>query len=639
MYKFSLAVKKIIDNAKKRTYEANQKTMGTEYLLLEMLSIEDGIFSFLMNEYDVTKEEVLEETNRVIVLRSSESDYNTILQDIFMRASYLANEEIKEEHLLKALLEEKECIALRIITNLGLSSSDLIADLEEIYDYETTKEEVKYTTNLTQKALNNEFDGLFEYDNYLYKLEVILNKKYKNNPLIIGEAGVGKSAIVEGYAAYLTKTNKQGEVLELNLSMMLANTKYRGDFEGRLEEVLSYLKEHPNSILFIDEIHTIMGAGGAENSLDVANILKPFLARSDLKIIGATTLDEYHKTIYKDKALRRRFDPVLVKEPDLNTTKKIMVKLKESYEKFHKREIDSNTLDYLIEEADKVILNKARPDKCIDILDEVMSYANCHNNEIDKNLVDYILEEHIGYKKDNQNLNYLELQKLSFLSENNLKELNNYNFYLGLEYDEDSLVLLKEDLKTLFGFNEELTLELDLKQYPDFASMQTLLGAPPGFVGYQEEGLLSRQIAKYPLTLLILKNVTQMSMPFRTMYNNILTKGYFFDSAGRRIMTKHVVILELYEEVKKEGLGFMSKSVSSVESYDLILPKKEAPSSLNESYNALLEKYELDVKLDFKVNHKHQKALNSLIYNLMENYDDSHYAIVLENFKPVLIKH
>ncbi len=640
MYQFSLGLETLLEKVRIKSESLGQMTLGTEYLLEEMMRIDDGIFHFLMNEYDVDIKEVIEESEKILVLRKRGSKYSNTLDSIFKYATNLSYGKIKEEHLLLAILECKDSIALQIIMNLGLSPHDLIVDLEEIYDFKEYKgEEVKFTTNLTEKARNNEFDGLFEYDNYLQKLEVVLNKKYKNNPLIIGEAGVGKSAIVEGYASFLIKEGRPGEVLELNLSQMLANTKYRGDFEGRIEEVLGYLKNQKSSILFIDEIHTIMGAGSAENSLDVANILKPFLARSDLKIIGATTLEEYHKTIYKDKALRRRFDPILVKEPDLITTKRIIKGLKESYSLFHKKEITDETLNYLIEESDRVILNKARPDKCIDILDEVMSYANCNQLEIDSNLIDYILEEHIGYKKDMKNLHYKELSKLSFLSENNLKETNNYNYHLALEDDDESLKLLKEDLKTLFGFNEELTLELDLSQYQDNASMQTLLGAPPGYVGYQEEGILSKQILKYPMSLLILRNTSDISAAFKNLYQKIINEGFFYDNAGNRIYTRHLVILDLVKIKEKTSVGFIKNDVIDNVDFDIMLYKKPDLNLLTSSYEELFLKYNLNVKLDFKVRPKHKKALNTIIYDLLTNQDKNEYEITLENLRPVLVKH
>ena len=328
MYDFSMSIAEVIKRVKERTKRSGNQTIGSEFFLSEMLEIEGGIFQFLMNEYDVKKEEVIDETESALVLRHDKGEYSDALTKIFDYAQGVSYGKIKEEHLLYAILHCKESIAYKIIKSLGLSPSDLIIDLEEIYDFKESKEEMKYAVNLTQKAREGKLDSLFEYDNYLKRMLVILNKKYKNNPLLVGDAGVGKTAIVEGFAKYAYQNNLDYEILTLNLSQMLSNTKYRGDFESRMDEAMNYISSHENAILFIDEIHTIIGTGSSENSLDVANILKPYLARADIKIIGATTIDEYQKTIFKDKALRRRFDLINVLEPTLDVTKKILLGLK-----------------------------------------------------------------------------------------------------------------------------------------------------------------------------------------------------------------------------------------------------------------------------------------------------------------------
>lgn len=639
MYDFSLGVINILDNIKQRSNELSIPTIGSEFLLSEMMKIEDGIFRFLMTEYDVDSSEIEEQTASLLILRKESGLYTNALEEIFNNASKVSFGKIKEEHLLYGILSVKDSIAAKIIINLGLSLKDLIFDLKEIYDFKDGgTNDVGYTTNITKKALEGKLDGLFEYDSYLKKLEVILNKKYKNNPLIIGEAGVGKSALVEGFAMYSIKNNLDYEILSLNLSQMLANTKYRGDFEGRIEETLAYMKDHPNTILFIDEIHTIMGAGATENSLDVANILKPFLARSDLKVIGATTLEEYHKTIYKDKALRRRFELLQIKEPDLEVTSRIMYGLKESYESYHKQKIDNELLDYLITESDRVILNKARPDKCIDVLDEVMSYANCNELELSKELIDSVLQERVGFKKDYKSLNFKDLLKLDFLSENNLKENDNYNFHIALEECEYSLELLKADLANCYGINEEMTLELDLKQYPDHASIQTLIGAPPGYVGYQEEGLLSRQISKHPLSLLILKNIDAMSVQFKALYRRILDSGFFYDNAGNKIFTKHLIVLDIVKPEIVKHVGFLDYKKPKTSNYDLFLEKLPISSALNSEYDKVFNKYNLNIKLRFDVSKNHCKELNNIIYDLWQKNDREYHEIGLENSLVTLIK-
>ena len=637
MYDFSASIMDLIDNIKKKSYSLDIHTIGSEYLLSELIKIEDGIFKFLMNEYDVLDSEIIEETESALILRKQTKEYSTALENIFEKASSVSLGKIKEEHLLYGILEVKNSIAYKQLQNLGLSPKDLMVDLKEIYDFkDSEKEDAKYTTNITRKALNKELDGLFEYEEYLKKLEIILNKKYKNNPLIIGEAGVGKTAIVEGFASYAIEKGLDYEILSINLSQMLSNTKYRGDFEARIDETLEYVKEHSNIILFIDEIHTIVGAGSTESSMDAANILKPFLARSDIKIIGATTLDEYHKTIYKDKALRRRFETIVVSEPNLDITKKIIEGLKPSYEEYHNINISKDILNYLVIQADNKILNKARPDKCIDVLDEVMSFAKTNKVKITTSLIDQILDQRIGKNSTSSELNFPELSKLEFLSENNLKEVENYNFHIAIYENDKALKNIKKDLNVLYGISEEMILELDMKQYQDYAQIQTLIGAPPGYVGYEEEGLLSKQINKYPLTLLILKNLDHMSLAFKMIYNRILGDGYFYDSTGNKIFTKHIILLDVIKHKDIKSVGFLKEKTNENLSYDLVIESSKSDDILNEEYKKIVNKYNLDVTFGFEIYKKHQPMLNDIIYNLVSNEDKEPHEILLKENNLIL---
>lgn len=527
MYDFSMSIAEVIKRVKERTKRNGNQTIGSEFFLSEMLEIEGGIFQFLMNEYDVKKEEVIDETESALVLRHDKGEYSDALTKIFDYAQGVSYGKIKEEHLLYAILHCKESIAYKIIKSLGLSPSDLIIDLEEIYDFKESKEEMKYAVNLTQKAREGKLDSLFEYDNYLKRMLVILNKKYKNNPLLVGDAGVGKTAIVEGFAKYAYQNNLDYEILTLNLSQMLSNTKYRGDFESRMDEAMNYISSRENAILFIDEIHTIIGTGSSENSLDVANILKPYLARADIKIIGATTIDEYQKTIFKDKALRRRFDLINVLEPTLDVTKKILLGLKPSYEDFHKIKLDDDLISYLCDEADAKIHNKKRPDKCIDILDEMLSYAKINSYKATSDLVDHIIDDRVGYHLRKKEYHYKEIAKLSFISENKLKEEKYYNYHIAIYNNFEAIEYLKHDLMVYLGISEEMILQIDALMYQERSAMESLIGSPKGYVGYDEDGILSHQLLTYPASVIIVENSNAMSGPLKTIFNQIYKQGFF----------------------------------------------------------------------------------------------------------------
>lgn len=628
MYDFSMSIAEVIKRVKERTKRNGNQTIGSEFFLSEMLEIEGGIFQFLMNEYDVKKEEVIDETESALVLRHDKGEYSDALTKIFDYAQGVSYGKIKEEHLLYAILHCKESIAYKIIKSLGLSPSDLIIDLEEIYDFKESKEEMKYAVNLTQKAREGKLDSLFEYDNYLKRMLVILNKKYKNNPLLVGDAGVGKTAIVEGFAKYAYQNNLDYEILTLNLSQMLSNTKYRGDFESRIDEAMNYISSRENAILFIDEIHTIIGTGSSENSLDVANILKPYLARADIKIIGATTLDEYQKTIFKDKALRRRFDLINVLEPTLDVTKKILLGLKPSYEDFHKIKLDDDLISYLCDEADAKIHNKKRPDKCIDILDEMLSYAKINSYKATSDLVDHIIDDRVGYHLRKKEYHYKEIAKLSFISENNLKEEKYYNYHIAIYNNFEAIEYLKHDLMVYLGISEEMILQIDALMYQERSAMESLIGSPKGYVGYDEDGILSHQLLTYPASVIIVENSNAMSGPLKTIFNQIYKQGFFYDNHGTQIKTNHLVIVDVLSK-ERNLVGFNQQEERRKTEYDLVIDDN-IKSSLNKKYKEILDKYKLKLHFGFEILPSHRMKINDLIYDAIVNKKDEEHEIVLD---------
>lgn len=628
MYDFSMSIAEVIKRVKERTKRNGNQTIGSEFFLSEMLEIEGGIFQFLMNEYDVKKEEVIDETESALVLRHDKGEYSDALTKIFDYAQGVSYGKIKEEHLLYAILHCKESIAYKIIKSLGLSPSDLIIDLEEIYDFKESKEEMKYAVNLTQKAREGKLDSLFEYDNYLKRMLVILNKKYKNNPLLVGDAGVGKTAIVEGFAKYAYQNNLDYEILTLNLSQMLSNTKYRGDFESRMDEAMNYISSHENAILFIDEIHTIIGTGSSENSLDVANILKPYLARADIKIIGATTIDEYQKTIFKDKALRRRFDLINVLEPTLDVTKKILLGLKPSYEDFHKIKLDDDLISYLCDEADAKIHNKKRPDKCIDILDEMLSYAKINNYKATSDLVDHIIDDRVGYHLRKKEYHYKEIAKLSFISENKLKEEKYYNYHIAIYNNAEAIEYLKQDLMVYLGISEEMILQIDALMYQEKSAMESLIGSPKGYVGYDEDGILSHQLLTYPASVIIVENSNAITGPLKTIFNQIYKQGFFYDNHGTQIKTNHLVIVDVLSK-ERNLVGFNQQEERRKTEYDLVIDDN-IKSSLNKKYKEILDKYKLKLHFGFEILPSHRMKINDLIYDAIVNKKDEEHEIVLD---------
>ena len=367
--------------------------------------------------------------------------------------------EVTVEHLFSSLLEEGEGVAIRILLSMNISLDDLYNEFSyRIGNHKSGKLIIdELGVDLVEKALHNELDPVIGRDNEIRRVIQILSRRSKNNPLLIGAAGVGKTAIAEGLS-YLIANNmvpfnlQNKRIVNLDMASLVAGTKYRGEFEERIRKILKEVEEDSNVILFIDEIHTIVGAGGAEGAIDASNIFKPALARGKIRVIGATTREEYKKFIEPDKALSRRFQNIDIKVPDKKTTKDILLGLKPIYENYHNVIIDDKIIDLIIELSDKYIHGRYEPDKSIDILDEVCAYVGLKENKNIKeynkmkyelnNIVskrkEYLMKDNFKkaliYRKDEQNLlgkiNELELniskhKKKSIVTKNDVAYIYN----------------------------------------------------------------------------------------------------------------------------------------------------------------------------------------------------------------------
>ncbi len=620
--------KSIIDLARQYSNERGIKTLGSEFLILAMYETEDSLCHFLLNEYEVTKDEILQKTNEIFVLRKKEGEYNKALEDILQKASELAKDNlVSEEHLFMAVLMNKNTIAAAILESMGLVISDLIEDVKEIYDFSKDDQlELGFVKNITKLAKNKELAKFVNRDEYLNKLDIIMNRRFKNNPLLIGNAGVGKTAIVEGYAERLCDEGSDLTILSLNITAMLAGTRYRGDFEERFDKFVKEIASKKNVAIFIDEIHTIMGAATTEGNLDVANMLKPFLARNDIKLIGATTIDEYHKTIENDKALKRRFQPIFVNEPSIEETRRIMFGIKYEYEKYHSVTISDDILDYLISQSDKKIKRKYRPDKCIDILDDVMSYCRINKSStVGKIDIDKIIEgRNKLFINDDLELKYEELNKYKWL---NKIDLLDDKPILKLSYKGNSLGLsyLIDDLLSIFNIGYEAVLELDLSSYKEPAMLTSLIGAPPGYVGYNDEGALSKHILQFPISLIVFKGFSKACGAIRAFIYNMLLKGSFVDQRGRNItLDSSLVIVEGIEE--KRSLGFSNNSYDD-NIFDENIEYFKNDLVLTNKYKESLRKMNYEVSFDFDISNENKKYINEYLYNYFKNKESGEYSI------------
>lgn len=403
--KFTNNANQAINYAKEMAFRLNHNYIGTEHLLMGLMQV-DGVASRVLRENGVTVEKVMELVNQLIAPNSSvemmEGGSFTprskrILDSSHKEAAKLKAQQAGTEHILIALIKETDCIAVRLLNTLGVNIQKVYIDLLAAagVDINAAKSEYasgknkgkaksgtptldQYSRDLTDYAREGKLDPVIGREAEIQRVVQILSRRTKNNPCLVGEPGVGKTAIAEGLALKIIEGNipdtiKDKRVVTLDLSGMVAGSKYRGEFEERIKKVISEVIGDGSVLLFIDELHTIIGAGGAEGAIDASNILKPSLARGELQIIGATTREEYRKYIEKDAALERRFQPVVVDEPSEEEAIQIMHGLRDKYEVHHKVRITDSALTAAVKLSSRYINDRYLPDKAIDLMDEAAS--------------------------------------------------------------------------------------------------------------------------------------------------------------------------------------------------------------------------------------------------------------------------
>lgn len=389
----------------------NHGYVGTEHLLIGLLQEGTGVAAKVLEENGVEEDKVVELVSQLIApnptLQTADTAAYTprarrVIENSYREAVRFKAAQIGTEHLLIAILREGDCVASRLLNTMGVSVQkiyiDLLAAMGE--DAPTVKEEMQssragrrgnatptldsYSRNLTKMAEEGKLDPVIGRENEIRRVIQILSRRTKNNPCLIGEPGVGKTAVAEGLAQMIAagdvpETIADKRVMTLDLSGMVAGSKYRGEFEERIKKVIAEVVDSKDVILFIDEIHTIIGAGGAEGAMDASNILKPSLARGELQLIGATTINEYRKYIEKDSALERRFQPVTIDEPSEEESVSILKGLRSRYEDHHKVEITDDALEAAVKLSSRYINDRFLPDKAIDLIDEASSRVRLMN--------------------------------------------------------------------------------------------------------------------------------------------------------------------------------------------------------------------------------------------------------------------
>ena len=399
--KFSEEAQRVLVDAQKEMSELKHPYIGSEHLLLAILKNNQELVN-KFKKYKITYKSFKEELINLVGIGDNTPDLllysstlKTILENVIIE-SRETGDEISVNELLLSLLNEGEGKAIRILLSLGVDINKLYSDISEKRKIKQKKSKKliveELGVDLTKRAKNNELDPVIGRDIELNRVIEILSRRTKNNPLLIGEAGVGKTAIAEELARRIVSGNvpmplKNKRIISVDMACTVAGTKYRGEFEERIKKMVKELEDNDDVIIFIDEIHTLVGAGGAEGAIDASNILKPALARGKLKLIGATTISEYKKFIEKDNALDRRFQKVFVEEPDKSNLKNILMNLKSIYEAYHGVKIEEKLIDKIIELSDRYIYDRCEPDKSIDILDEVCTKVSLKEAKEEKEII------------------------------------------------------------------------------------------------------------------------------------------------------------------------------------------------------------------------------------------------------------
>ena len=553
---FNKSVCRILEIAEQEMLNCHHPYVGTEHLLLALLK--NNNISEICIKYNLTYKNFKKELIKVIGMASKKSVnilYTPLLKIVIENASKKANKEQKELdefYLLSSLLNEQDGIALQIVSNMGVDTESLTNEINKpslIY---------QLGVSLNEK----ESDRVYLRDKEINEVMEILLRKNKNNPLLIGHAGVGKTAIAYELAHMIKEGNvpdklKNKEIVLINTSTLIAGTKYRGEFELRVNNLIKEVMKCKNIILFIDEIHTIVKTGASDGSIDAANILKPYLARGDIKIIGATTYEEYNEYIKKDPALVRRFTPVMVNEPSNKDMLTIMDKVKKNYESFYDLKINKNTIKYLIDITDKYLPNLYNPDKCIEVLDTVCSkklidmYKDNSKNKIISNEDIYdVIKNRVNIstlREDKINELYDELkEKYNEKTVKNIVNLikdNRFNKYMILDgLDKNNKIKIIKYISSKFNIN---MININCEEYNDDYSLSKLLS----------NDYLYNKLEEYPFSFIVFNNYDEANKVLYNLIKTMINSGYITNSLNKKLYLNNSIIF-LLNNKEESNLGF-----------------------------------------------------------------------------------
>jgi len=674
---FSKRVQLIIKRSKEEAIRLGHSYVGSEHLLLGVLKEDSGLAKKIIDIFDIDSNEMI--TMLEDLIKSSGGTMTLghlpltrraerILRNAFSEASARGDSIADDEHLLLALLLETEGMANDILKAFSLDydtvndliesdeDNDSLTNMESSVDISgksKTPTLDHFSRDITQLAKKGKLDPVIGRESEIERVAQILTRRKKNNPVLIGEPGVGKTAIIEGLAQRIIRKTvprilHNQRILSLDLASIVAGTKYRGQFEERLKSVMVELEMSDDIIIFIDELHMLVGAGGASGSLDASNMFKPSLARGDIHCIGATTMDEYRKFIEKDGALDRRFQKIIVNPPSIEESIDILNGLKEKYEEHHKVKYTNNAIIECVDLSERYISDKFLPDKAIDIMDEAGARAHMYNLEVPKSILKIELDvQSIREQKENKVSAQLfedaaelrdkerklliklskaqkkwqekegknqvmidsetiadvvslmtgiplskvaesESQRLLYLN----KELSNY--IVGQNEAIESLVnairrsrtglknpnrpigvflflgptgvgkteLAKCLARYLFPHTHSL-IKVDMSEYTERFSLTRLIGAPPGYVGYEEGGELTEKVRRNPYSVVLFDEIEKGHPDLFNVLLQVFDEGVLTDGLGRKVDFRNSIVIMTSNmgtrDLKNNGFGFGSK--------------------------------------------------------------------------------
>ncbi|NOZ62602.1 MAG: ATP-dependent Clp protease ATP-binding subunit [Calditrichaeota bacterium] len=650
---FSSRVQVVIQLSREEALRLGHDYIGTEHLLLGLLKEGEGMAIDILTNLAVDLDELkkaVEDAIRTTGDTATIGDIpltkraEKILKMAYMEADSFKSEVAGTEHLLLALVKEQEGVAAQVLLSFDINYDLIRQEVENIMQGTPTVKEPgtrrsktpaldHFGVDLTDLAQKGELDPIIGRDDEIRRVAQILSRRKKNNPVLIGEPGVGKTAIVEGLALRIISKQvprvlHDKRVITLDLGAIVAGTKYRGQFEERMKAIMNELVRVKDVILFIDELHTIVGAGGASGSLDASNMFKPALSRGEIQCIGATTLDEYRMYIEKDGALERRFQKIMVDPPSLGETLGILNGLKDRYEAHHKVQYEDAAIEAAVKLSDRYITDKYMPDKAIDVLDETGAMVHLANIIVPDEIVE--LEErvkHIREQKDmviraqefekaaifrdreRKLLRQLELakrrwqendsQQISIVREQDVAEV--VSMMTGIpvrklaQSESEKLLKMEQELKkriigqdeaisklskaiqrtraglkdpdkpigsfiflgpsgvgktqltkelaTYLFEDEEALIRIDMSEYMEKFSVSRLIGAPPGYVGYEEGGQLTEKVRRHPYSVVLFDEIEKAHPDVFNILLQILDEGHVTDGLGRRVDFKNTILI------------------------------------------------------------------------------------------------